>query len=264
MTYSDEVSKKQSLGWAEIYKFQVGAEEHYYTSHEDEITVQGQKYSPRPIKRGNIESEDRLRNDRVQITLPLTNLVLSYVANSPAEPVFVVITRVILNEDKDSYAIFQGEAVNITIDGITGVIDFEAGIAVLRNQFPSQVYQPRCQWSLFDGGCLLAEASFETLAVVTVSGATLTSSTFATKPNGYFTQGYCRFGNDIRMITDHVTTAIKLQVPFDSRLATGMTVKAYPGDDKSYATCRDKFNNLARWTGFKGIPSTNPVLWGFK
>lgn len=264
MTYSTEIGKKQATAFAELYKFTIGTDIYYYTSHEQEVTFENKIYSPRPIKRGNYESDDKLQPQRIQITLPLTEFVLAYVANSPVKTVYVTIKRVILDEIMDSYLFFQGEVVNITIEGSTGVLDCEAGTEIFRNQFPSQVYQARCQWSLFDGGCGLSELNFETQATVSVDGATLTSPTFATKTDGYFTMGFCEFKDDLRLITNHAGNQVTLQVPFDAGLQSGMVVRAYPGDDKSYSTCKNKFNNIAKWTGFKYIPSSNPVIWGFK
>jgi len=96
------------------------------------------------------------------------------------------------------------------------------------------------------------------------NGSVLRSATFATQPDGFFTMGHVRHNTDIRLITDHVGQDITLQVPFDSRLQDGQLVSAFPGCDKTFETCRDKFNNLARRTGFDLIPETNPAVWKIK
>ncbi len=45
---------------------------------------------------------------------------------------------------------------------------------------------------------------------------------------------------------------------FPLGLVAGMTLKAYPGDDHTLATCATKFDNVANYGGFPYFPEKNP------
>jgi uncharacterized phage protein (TIGR02218 family) len=121
-----------------------------------------------------------------------------------------------------------------------------------------------CNNIVYDDVCLVNELSFTDNAVITdITDATLTSTAFGARPNGYFTRGKTRtsFG-DVRMITNHVGDVITIQLPFDARLKVGNTIQAVAGCDRKRTTCVSKFANIANYVGMPEIPSHNPAVWG--
>lgn len=264
MAYDDKLKETQQETFAELYKFTVGETTTFYTSYRQQQTYQGDIYLPRAIKRSDFKYQKKLRSVKVTVSAPLDPLGLSYVANAPAEAVIIEIIRVFLDGSEDSAAIFNGEVISVTLKDLVANAEVESSVALFRNKTPKVVYQSACNWMVFSEECGLDSDLFQTLTTVTVSGFTLVSPDFALQADGYFTMGHVEKDGDFRLITNHVGDTITLQVPFDDRLQTGGTVKAFPGCDGHYLTCQNKFNNYGKFFGFVGIPKTNPVIWGMK
>lgn len=266
MPYSDKIKLLQLPPFAELYHIQIGEANYYYTSYSKDVLFDfdDNVYFAAPIHRGDFSNNDKLFSQRVTVSVPLTDWVLAYIANAPAELVKLKIYRVFQDGSGDFIKLFDGVNLDITISENTASIIFESLTQVLRSKLPRVLFQSRCNHRLFDSGCTLNADDFKTTATVIIDGSDLVSATFDTFPDGYFIQGQARKDGDCRLITNHVGDRITLQVPFDARLENGETVDVYPGDDQSADTCRDKFDNFNNFLGFPHIPSSNPVIWGFK
>jgi uncharacterized phage protein (TIGR02218 family) len=90
-------------------------------------------------------------------------------------------------------------------------------------------------------------------------------------PSGYFTLGKCRLTQapDVSqpgIIANIIGVAggweVRLLVPLEIYLTTGMTGILTPGCDKTVLTCTNKFNNLINHLGAPGIPNINKRLRG--
>ncbi len=266
MPYSDKIKHLQLPPFAELYHIQIGEANYYYTSYSEDVLFDfdDNVYFAAPIHRGDFSNNDKLFSQRVTVSVPLTDWVLAYIANAPTELVKLRIYRVFQDGSNDYIKLFDGVNLDISFAENMANIIFESLTQVLRNKLPRVLFQSRCNHRLFDSECSLKEADFKVTAVVTIDGSDLISTTFDTFPDGYFTQGQARKSGDMRLITNHVGDRITLQVPFDNRVENGSSVDVYPGDDQSADTCRNKFDNFDNFLGFPYIPSSNPVIWGFK
>lgn len=265
MAYKDDIAKKQTDAFAELYEFTVSTAVTRYTSHDEKVTFQSREYTPRPIKRSNYDNQEKLRSKSLKITAPIDDIMKQFVATAPVEPIKIKITRVILDVNQNFIEIFNGEVINVQIQDNSAVATCESGTEIFRNEFPRFVHHASCQWRLFDEGCTLLENNFKITATsITLSngGKVITAAAISSQPNGWLTLGYVRFGNDARLITDHNGTSITIIAPFVG-LKDGDTVNAFAGCDKKATTCISKFNNFVNFTGFRFIPSSNPVVWGF-
>jgi uncharacterized phage protein (TIGR02218 family) len=91
-------------------------------------------------------------------------------------------------------------------------------------------------------------------------------------PSGYFTLGKCRFTQapDVSqpgIIANIIGSPfggweVRLLVPLEIYLTTGMTGILTPGCDKTVLTCTNKYNNLINHLGAPGIPNINKRLRG--
>lgn len=271
MTYASQIQETEQSTFAELYTFQVGQTINRYTTHREDITFHGDLYLARPIKRGDFTFTEKLKSVRVRINAPIDRTLAQYVSNTPVENVAVIITRVFLDTE-ESFQIFQGEIIDVTLSKNAATAVCENETDIFRNKFPKRIFQARCNHMVFDDGCGLLEVDWRVTAVITVSGSDLVSATFAGFADGYFTGGHAKSNSDIRMITNHVTNTITLQVPFPaSILQTNDSVFAWPGCDRSATTCKTKFDNFlgpldpggGGFLGFPYIPNSNPVIWGF-
>lgn len=264
MTYTTEISKIQVPAFAELYEITAKNTVYRVTSFAQDQYYNGNAYLARAIKRSELGFSDKLRAVRVRVSAPLTYLFNEYIANAPPELAQVKILRKIVDSDTDIVQLFLGHVVGITIENNIASAECESETRLLRNKVPRYVFQAYCNHMLFDAGCTLLEGNFSTSAVLTaVNGSQIKAAAFDAQPDGYFRLGYVRYQNDLRLITQHVGDTLTLQIPFPS-LAIGTTVTAYPGCDKSFETCQNKFNNLANRLAFDNIPSSNPCIFGLR
>lgn len=275
MSYATEIKKVELMPFAELYEVTSGNRVFRYTSYSKSFEFQGFTYIPAVIQKTTPSEDEQFKPTRISIKFPIVDPVNQYIANTPIEPTLTKITRVFVH-DLTAYSIlFSGEVLGTTLveagDQGIAICDFESDTIYLRNKIPRDIFQAYCNNTLFKASetgrpnCNLDKALFETTAVITISGNTLSSASFSAKPDGWFTGGYVETDyGDIRYITNHIGATVTLNVAFDQRLVSGASILAYPGDDKSPVTCRDKFNNFENFRGFPYIPSNNSTVWGVK
>jgi len=264
MTYESEVQKTEQVQFVELYRVTIGNDIYRYTSCDHDVVFEGEKYTAAPIKRSTLRHELELKPYHITITAPLSDEVLSYIANTPVEPAKVEIWRAVSPDTSLYRKIFTGRIKSVTFKDKLAQISLESVTVLLKSRLPRFVYQAYCNNSLFDEVCGLNIEDYKLSTGVAVSGNNLISANFSAQPNGYYTGGHVRFGTDMRLITNHVTDTITLQIPFDARVQTGTVVDVFPGCDKSPAMCKNKFNNINRFLGFPYIPSKNIAIVGFR
>jgi uncharacterized phage protein (TIGR02218 family) len=264
MSFETQIAKREMEVFQELYEMTLGNTVKYYTSGLERVIWFGREYLPRPIKRGSFERTEKLNSVQVTITAPIDEMNRKYISNSPSEPIRIKIILVFLsNPDTEYYTIFDGEILDVTFQDNQANAIVESKTNVFRNKIPKILYQSYCNWTAFDTGCTLLEASYLVEAVVeSKDKSDLVSSTFDAYDDVYFTGGHVRYDTDIRFITKHTGSTLSLQAPFDSKVAVGSTIKAYPGCDRSCDTCKNKFNNFSNFVGFPYIPNSNPTIWG--
>lgn len=264
MAFKGNMQATVQPGLMELYEFTRGNEIQRYTTWQEEITFGGQVYKSAVIKRSPLSLDQSFKAIKVDIELPLRDPVVDYIANTPVEPVLVRIYQVFEVDLSDYQVIFAGAIKSITLKDKFGKLVCESVSKVFKLKLPNVIYQAFCNHRLFDLGCTLNDAVWKVETAVTISGSDLVSNDFAAYPNGYFTGGHVAFDTDMRLITNHVGDTITLQIPFDTRVQSGTIIKGYPGCDKNPATCLNKFNNMDNFLGMPYIPSSNPVIWGFR
>lgn len=262
MSYVSKISVAEMGAIAEVYKIQIGDNTYRYAAYTKNIEFQGEIYIAAPIKRTSFSVDKELQIIQLTLVAPLSPEIIAYVANTPVEPTNIDIWRVFADELTSYRKIFSGALRTVKFKDKVASISCEGISGRLRGKLPRFLYQTFCNYSLFDGYCALNSADYKVSAVVTVSGETLVSATFAEYADNYFRDGIVKVGTDARLITAHTTDTITIQFPFDTRLVTGGTVNAWPGCDKAPETCRDKFANILRFGGFPYIPNHNPVMSG--
>ncbi|HZC32200.1 MAG TPA: phage BR0599 family protein [Candidatus Bathyarchaeia archaeon] len=248
----------------ECYKFFDGTTTYRYTSADLSVTlsvVDSGTYTPKAIERDSIDFSQEDTSQAIAVRLPRTDpLAGLFIAYNPVNPVAVTIYRKHRNTAEE-VTIFVGRIVTVTFDGPQASLTCAPISEVFRRRVPSLVYQSQCNWALYGSGCGIAKASFkDSGTVLSVSGPTLRAAVFATRPDGWYENGWAELANgDKRFIIRHVGDTITLQSPFpNGSVGTGSAIDGYAGCDRSEATCAAKFSNLNRHLGFPRIPSRNP------
>ncbi len=157
----------------------------------------------------------------------------------------------------------------IRFSGVVGPVDeltrsyvkftVNAGTQFLTMQLPPIIMQPNCVHTLFDAGCGLVKASFAEANTVQ-GGSTINKLiSLSAKADGYYDNGQIVFTSGPNTgLTKAVKQYFAKNFFFNSPLPfppnAGDAFTAWPGDDKTQATCANKFNNLANFGGFPYVP----------
>ena len=161
--------------------------------------------------------------------------------------------------------LFAGLVADMDIGRFKATLRVNSNLQRLNVQLPRNLYQPGCLNTLFDGNCTLGKGSFGVASSAT-SGSTTTSVHCGLgNPSGYFDLGTITFGSGTNAglsvsVKQFAAGVFTLAMPLISAPAVGDTFTAYPGCDKSQATCTTKFNNLPNFRGQPYVPSPDTVL----
>ena len=150
---------------------------------------------------------------------------------------------------------------------------------IFDRNIPRQLFQPGCNWVLFESNCGLLPANWKWTAVVVSYNAatstlvlgTIASTNTATVVAHYFGAGYVQIttaGNrQTRMVSDNTVIAggqmsVYLSQPLFTAPSAGDAVALYPGCSGRYAEdCTAKFNNAGQFGGFPFMPVNNPTVF---
>ena len=259
MTYAARETSKYSGKPIELYRFAQGVTLWLYTSGDTTYTKGSEVYVPETISRNAIDQNNEDGAGSIDIVVPRDNDVARlWISYLPVTPVGVTIYRV-HRGDTEIVTSFVGKVSTVRFEDSEATITAMPISEALRRQIPSSSYQRPCNHSLYDGGCGLNKTAFRVTGTLSsVSGVTIKSAAFATKPDGWFTTGFVeRADGDIRFVMAHVGDTITLMNPFPA-LAAGESMNAYAGCDRSEGTCSTKFNNLPNHLGYARIPTKNP------
>ena len=130
---------------------------------------------------------------------------------------------------------------------------------LLNVNMPSEVYQPSC-YQLFDARCGLNRASFAISGTIGIGSTKTQLVTGLSQAADWFTLGKIVFtsgannGVSATIKTHAAGGGLTLVTPLPSAPANGDTFTAYPGCDLKQSTCKNKFNNLSRFSGKPYIP----------
>lgn len=259
MSYSGQESSTYSGLPFELYWITDGVTSWYLTDGDVSRSYNGQTYTPESIARSEIDQNQELQAGSIKVTIPRTHDIASrFISYIPAAQMAVTIYR---GHDGDSEVIVYWSG---KVSSGTFADEFEMTCVplqdVLKKRVPAQQYQSQCNWVLYGPGCGVNRGSYllsATISAVSTDGATLTSSSFATKPDGWWNNGYIEFGQEKRMVLSHSGNQVVLLTGI-ADLTVGSSIVIYPGCGRNASDCRLKFNNYARFWGFDRIPNKNP------
>lgn len=128
---------------------------------------------------------------------------------------------------------------------------------------PRYLFQPSCGHTVYDANCGLSRAALTTTGTVQGSTTVRTfSSTVTGHVNDYYNLGVVAFtsgalAGERRPVRDYTQSGgvFVLDFPLLSAPAAGDAFSVYPGCDRKWTTCRDKFGNTAAFRGFPRIPA---------
>lgn len=138
-------------------------------------------------------------------------------------------------------------------------ITVNSGTELLSTQLPQIILQPGCTNTLFDARCGLIKASFAEANTVQ-SGSTVNKLiSLSAKADDYYDNGQIAFTSGpnaglVKAVKQYLGQQFTFNSPLPFAPSAGDLFTAYPGCDKTQATCAAKFSNLVNFEGFPFVP----------
>jgi uncharacterized phage protein (TIGR02218 family) len=159
----------------------------------------------------------------------------------------------------DGVTLFSGRVSTIDQIGRTvAQIKVKSDLVLLDIDMPRNTYQTGCIHGLYDSGCGLSKASHAVTGAV-ANGSGVGAINWSGATAGTFDQGTINFTSGAnagisQTIKQATGSALILAYPLDVAPGVGDGFIAYPGCDKTMATCAARFNNLSHYRGFPYTP----------
>jgi uncharacterized phage protein (TIGR02218 family) len=243
-----------------------------YTTWDTNLVVLGNKFltGPPNIARSAIEEKLGMDVATLEITIEASLAdtiigvpVLQAIGQGLFDGAGFRIDRLFMDSNSNQigtvvrFSGFVGPVEELTRAGAKLTVN--AGTAYLNMQLPAIILQPGCTNTLFDPRCGLLKASFAN-NLVAQPGSTLNKIiTASAQPDTYFDNGQLIFTGGpnsglVKAIRQYIGGVIYFNSPLPSLPNAGDSFTAYPGCDKTQATCTGKFNNLPNFEGFPYVP----------
>jgi len=247
-----------------LFLFTAGNAQWAYTNQGEDTFRGSTAYRPAIIAMGGLVQNLGEGPPTTEISMDAaTPVAQQFVPYQPVHPLAVTVFRRHRDDPDNEYIVeLIGEVASASFDEEEQMVTFSCRMVSSNfdRRVPWLVYQRGCNYALYGAGCRVNKELFKVEAAVTsVSGAEILASAFASKPDGWFRNGFVKKNStgEVRFVLNHAGGLLTLQTPFVD-LDPGDTVTAYAGCVRSYNICVNKFNNGPRFVGFEHMPSKNP------
>lgn len=271
MSYNDKEISTQDGRPVALYMMEWGNTVWRYTSADQQITrselVNGVAadvtYVPKAMSDSGMVQGGSSANDFTvdcPTDLPIVGL---FRGTPPSETIWLTVRRIHMGET-DSPIYWTGTVTNVKrLDLANAQIIGKPLTASFKRTGLRLCWTRECPHFLYDFDCKVSASAYAQTANLTALTATTLTMDLAGKPDQYYRGGYISWQanadgtKERRMISGQVGNTITVLGLTDG-LAVGKAVTAYPGCDRSSATCVSKFNNLANFGGFEFMPGQSP------
>jgi hypothetical protein len=258
MTYLDTERSIQDNKPIELYRFERAdiGKKYLYTSSQDPITFLTETYEPIFIQRSDIEQTEDIDKSDIRIDISTESiLVREYVSETILDKIELNVYR----ENAGGYAlIFPGVVDAISVRDPSSSIVAVPVMKAMEGDVLSITHSIQCPYQLYDQTtCKVSSVAFSVAGEIeSITGTSITSADFSTKPNGWFIGGEIVSGGRRRMIIEHTGDTITVS-PYLNAVIGGSYV-AYAGCGHNVSDCNTKFSNLDNYGGEPSIPSKDP------
>lgn len=244
-----------------------------YTSGDGDLVFGGNTYSGKTVKiaRDRVKTVVGIQVASIGIRLwpSPTDLIggisfPQFACNGGFDGAYVLVQRVFMPVYGDTSAgalhVFGGRADGEVAPGRTEIkLTVNSDIELLNVPMPRNVYTAGCLHTLFDSGCTLLKANFAAASTAASGSTQLALNCALAQAANYFTLGTVSFTSGAnagatRTVKAYTPGVFTLSRALPYTPAVGDAFTAYPGCDKSQATCTNKFNNVANIKAFPYIP----------
>lgn len=262
----------------------------YYTSAQQSITYNAHTYlaanldSAPGFERGSTKCAIGLQSDDLEVDILFDQSTLIYNTLPSAFVEHGGFDNAVVRLDKALAPDWSNPVVNGVVNlfvGYVGDIQIEPGrikltihsrLKILNTSFPRNYFLPGDNNALFSAASGLTASAYAVSGAVTSTGGSPTLTNFSTnltQADGWFSLGYIVWKTgantgltSLVKYSAQANGALVIVYPLPSAPVVGDTFTAYPGYDRTQATCQTKFNNLANFRGFPYVPTPETLELG--
>lgn len=137
---------------------------------------------------------------------------------------------------------FSGRVAEVDVGRASARVVLNSDIELLDIDFPRNVYQPSCRFTLYGPGCSLSRSTFSVASSVAAGSTKQSINCGLSQAAGYYDLGILQFTSGPntgvwRMVRSYTPGVVVLSVPLLNSPTNGDAFTISPGCDKLQATC---------------------------
>ena len=239
--------------------------EYYYCSANFDVVYNGNNYIAKAINRSSIE-QDNFKKDTLTLNSSMFLNPIPEFFNLTTKDLYTI--KII---NSKNIIVFFGTitSVEFEVDNDIATITCSNISKLLESSIPKKRFTNSCNNDLYDNDCTLNRELYKTILDNTnftiIDSRTITVN-INNNQSSFYTNGVIIINNQRNMIMrdayDSNTNkhTFKLFYNIIDKVEDILEISFYQGCDKSYNTCRYKFNNNENFNGFPCIPNENLFL----
>lgn len=256
----------------ELYDVYLKTETLHFTDHHEAVPFwdpegNAVSYLPIPIQRGEIQQDVNAKALRVTVRIDNVNQAMAFYAEAnEIRGRRVSVRQVFLDavaSAQDAVFLMKNALIDsYTISEAWLEATLTSSIGSLNIEIPKWHYQLLCNRKFGDAGCSVDVNSSDNKKIKTTGAGSTQSviqSSGFTEAADYFLDGELHImsgplAGQKRRIVASQSGQVTVQFGFTQAPASGITIHAYRGCDKSPSACLNRFNNKINFGGFDTIP----------
>lgn len=272
------LNSDRQLFMADLYTITTVAGVIYrYTGADTNLTVGGNLFlSSLKLKRGRLRTSVGLEVDTLDLTVypALSDLIggtpfLTALRTGALDGATLLLERAYMSVWGDTtpgtFIKFIGRISESQFGRTEAKIKIKSDLELLNIQMPHNLYQTGCIHTLYDSGCGLLKSSYAAASTVLTGSTASMLLCGLTQALAYFDQGTITGTGGAnsgvtRTVKSYTPGVLNLSYPLPVAPGVGDAFTAYPGCDKTQATCTSKFNNIVNFRGFPYVPIPETAL----
>jgi hypothetical protein len=207
------------------------------------------------------EGEQSSVTVRLDLSLPLSQHLVTVGLRSTRGPMMF---RLILThaDDINIYVPFIGRVTFVNKLSTHIELTVESERSLFKQRILHVIGGNQCNHVHYGQNCAVNKVLFENIVTIDVVSGRQVTVSGAVLANEQLAGGYMEVGQD-QFFIEHNTGGVLTLMTKAPATLVGSSAKVYDGCDRSYPTCRDKFNNVRRFGGFPLFPVNNPFQGRF-
>ena len=251
-----QMKDKGETFFIELYEIALRTGTIYLAACDEDIEFNGQTYTAVPFERGEISKSIDQVTDQCTVSVgDVDDDRLAYIMNGfDFRGCAALITKIAYPdslETNQGYFVFGGYLDNPAFEN--GVFSCTIKSYFPSIQAPSRSYQLSCNSAFGDCICgMNKDRTTLRITAVNSDGSLVVDKTYEAR--NYWRDGLISISGESRLITGSSDNKIQVNYGFMQGNLVGKTAVVERGCDKTFETCRSRYNNLKRFSGFPAIP----------